>query len=246
MSDMPTKGQLIENDHLVQVLRRSVKDGGIGLREVPEFLKKVLKEERWKTRVLEQGGRVVEFDSFEEFVTTRPLEGMGTTVDLLRRICVDDPEAIDLLDRALHKKPGGDQRRSNKASELYNVQFASKGAATGNARAAALRRLRSERPDLHAQVLAGKLTAHGAMVEAGLRPKTVTVSLDPEKAAETLFAAAKRHGIDWSDFKAAINAVSDAPSHKAPSKKKSVRSPVDKASKKQTPKVAAKTKRRGK
>jgi hypothetical protein len=60
-------------------------------------------------------------------------------------------------------------------------------APSGTSREAGLRRLRKDRPDLHAEVLAGRLSAHGAMVRAGFRRKTVTVPLDkPENTAKAL------------------------------------------------------------
>jgi hypothetical protein len=42
---------------------------------------------------------------------------------------------------------------------------------TGTSRAAALRRLRKDRPDIHARVLAGELSPHAGMIEAGFRKK---------------------------------------------------------------------------
>jgi hypothetical protein len=45
------------------------------------------------------------------------------------------------------------------------------GRPSGNSRAAALRRLRKTRPDIHARVLAGELTPHAGMVEAGFRKR---------------------------------------------------------------------------
>ena len=42
---------------------------------------------------------------------------------------------------------------------------------SGNSRAAFLRRLRKDRPDLHARVLAGELSPHAGMIEAGFRKK---------------------------------------------------------------------------
>lgn len=44
-------------------------------------------------------------------------------------------------------------------------------------------KLRKDRPDLHAQVLAGELSPHAAMVEAGFRKRTITVPLEPGAAA---------------------------------------------------------------
>jgi hypothetical protein len=44
---------------------------------------------------------------------------------------------------------------------------------TGTSRAAALRRLRKDRPDIHARVLAGELSPHAGMIEAGFRKRAV-------------------------------------------------------------------------
>jgi hypothetical protein len=46
---------------------------------------------------------------------------------------------------------------------------------TGTSRATALRRLRKDRPDIHARVLKGELSAHAAMIEAGFRKKPGSV-----------------------------------------------------------------------
>lgn len=53
----------------------------------------------------------------------------------------------------------------------------------------ALRDLQRGRPDLHDLVLAGTLTLHAAMVEAGLVVRHHPVPHHPERAAQTL----KRH-----------------------------------------------------
>lgn len=51
----------------------------------------------------------------------------------------------------------------------------------------ALSRLRKDAPDLHAEVVAGRLTAHAAMVKVGFWPKTFTVRVDDAAAtARTL------------------------------------------------------------
>jgi len=41
-------------------------------------------------------------------------------------------------------------------------------------------------PDLHEKVKARELSAHAAMVQAGLRRKTVTVPIDPPRRAEAI------------------------------------------------------------
>lgn len=54
---------------------------------------------------------------------------------------------------------------------------------TGTSEAAALRRLRTSRPDLHEKVLAGHLSAHGAAVQAGFRSKTATIRVNDARQA---------------------------------------------------------------
>jgi len=94
------------------------------------------------------------------FVTTPPSKGLGTTVDLIRRIVADDPVLLDLLDQALQNPDG------NPHLTVDNVN-SSEDRPAGNAATHALRRLRRERPDLHARVLARELSPHAALLEAG-------------------------------------------------------------------------------
>jgi hypothetical protein len=49
---------------------------------------------------------------------------------------------------------------------------------SGNSRAAFLRRLRKDRPDIHARVLAGELSPHASMIEAGFRKQPVRNKAD--------------------------------------------------------------------
>jgi predicted exporter len=133
--------------------------------------------------VLPHSQELVEFGSFEDFVTEELLEGLGTTVDHLKNICRDDIEALDLIDKAVQEKPG--KRKKDIGDNVTNKHPDM----NGNSRDEAIRRLRAQRPDLHSKVLKGELSAHSAMIEAGFRQKTLSVPLDPEKLAQTI----KRH-----------------------------------------------------
>lgn len=151
-------------------------DNGLG--SVPGLLRRVLTEESWRIFMTPRG-EVVEHDRFAEFVTTPPTKGLGASVELVRRIVADDVETLDLLDQAL---VGGQGERSDLVDNVNEVKRP-----TGNSTDQALRRLRKDAPELHAEVLAGNLTAHAAMVRAGLRPRTATVRLDdPAAIARTL------------------------------------------------------------
>jgi hypothetical protein len=86
----------------------------------------------------------------------------------------------DARDRA-NLRPG---HRPKKAGSVYNGGGNGVGDVhtserpSGNSRAALLRRLRKDRPDIHARVLAGDLSPYAGMVEAGFRkrPPPVTAS----------------------------------------------------------------------
>jgi hypothetical protein len=76
-------------------------------------------------------------------------------------------QALDAKDRESQRGPGRPETVYSGKRDVH-----SSGRPSGNSRAAALRRLRKDRPDLHARILAGEISAHAAMVEAGFRHQT--------------------------------------------------------------------------
>lgn len=166
---------------MVEALGSALRRGGNALEDVPDLLKRVLAEESWREFVTPRG-ELVQHERFVDFVTTPPTQGIGASVDLVRRIIASDAEALDLLDQALAGRQG-------ERTDLLDISKEVK-APTGTTQAAALRRLRKDKPELHADVLAGRLSAHAAMVQAGFRPKTVSV---PVSRPDSLAAALRRH-----------------------------------------------------
>lgn len=167
-------GNLRQNGFVISSLGSALRDGEHGLHTVPGLLKRVLADGSWREFVTERGEHV-EYERFAEFVATPPLKGIGSSVDLVRRIVADDKEALDLLDQAL-QNPVGHPTINNNIKDK---------APQGTSQEQALRRLRKEAEsgneqaaELHADVLAGNLSAHAAMVRAGFRPKTFTVRAD--------------------------------------------------------------------
>ncbi len=174
---------------LVDALSSAIADGGQSLGQVPALLKRLLREGAWKdfeTRL----GKPVHHDRFEDFVVTQPLAGLGADVGLVRNIVKDDVEAIDLLAEVLEVPKGqaGQQLHANSSNITISVR--------GTTEAYALRRLRKARPDLHTRVLAGELSPHKAMIEAGFRSKTITIALDSPRAAATLIRKASPEFIE--------------------------------------------------
>lgn len=166
---------LKENDSFVVQLRKTIQAGKGSLSDVPMMLKCILKEDRWQHRVISTG-EPADFERFEDFVTEPPLKGLGTTIDLIRRICGGDPETLDLLDQVLQHNRGKPPVNGNNVTNIQDRP-------EGNTSQKAIRRLRKDRPDLHAKVIAKEITPHAAMIEAGFRPKEISVPINQPKNA---------------------------------------------------------------
>lgn len=186
---------LKEYDYAVDGLRHQIYEGKSGLEGVPQGVKFIVATEAWRERIVMRTGERVTFESFEKFVATPPLEGLGSSIRQLRHLCRDDKPALDAIDRACQRPVG---RPSETVDNINDKP-------DGTSAAAALRRLRKDRPDLHARVLAGKLSPHAAMLEAGFRRRTVTIPVQPDLAARRLW---QRYGPEERDaFLAAFGPV---------------------------------------
>lgn len=168
------------NAVLIEALGSSLRRGGNALEDVPGLIKRVLQEDAWREFATPRG-ELVRHERFVDFVTTPPSRGLGASIALVRRIISADTEAVDLLDQAT-------QRRRGHPVKLDNIQESD--APSGTSRQASLRRLRKDRPDLHTEVLAGRLSAHAAMVQAGFRRKSVSI---PVGNAEDVVRALRRN-----------------------------------------------------
>ena len=73
-------------------------------------------------------------------------------------------QRADAADRANLRPPGRPKKNVSITQNDRNISRP-----VGTTRAAALRRLRKDRPDIHARVLAGELSPHAGMIEAGFR-----------------------------------------------------------------------------
>ena len=80
-------------------------------------------------------------------------------------------QGLDAFDRV-------SQRPAHRPAKSENVH--SSGRPSGNSVAAFLRRLRTARPDLHARVLAGEISAYAGMIEAGWRTRPSEVGREKQ------------------------------------------------------------------
>jgi len=173
------------NGSLISSLREALYEVK-GLDDVPGLVKRILQEDLWREFYDEVLEDIVRHKTFESFVTSKPPEGLGTTVKKLNRICSDDTEALDAIDRAMQRKPEDVPRDPSTGRYTVSDNVTDGMDDRGNTETYALRRLRANRPDLHEQVLEGEKSAHSAMVEAGFRKKYVQVPSDPDRAVEAL------------------------------------------------------------
>jgi hypothetical protein len=180
------------SDHLreagviVAHLSRALLDGSRDLSTVPSLIKRVIAEGMWRQRADPASGQKIPerpFRSFHEFACTPASKGgLGSSIPQLRGLCEGDIDARNALDKVTQRSPGGDRRSAD-----FNVDNVHVERPAGNSESAALRRLRKDAPELHAEVLAGNLKAHAAMVRAGFRSHQLTIRADsPESAARTL------------------------------------------------------------
>lgn len=156
-----------ERGMIINSAAQAMSSGIADLETFPLLVVRIVKEEMWRQRAIPQRRWELskEFTHFEEFVEAQPLDGLGTTVADLKVLCAKSIVALDAIDRAC-KRPQG-----RPLVNFDNVQDSP----TGNSQAAALRRLRSQRPDLHERVISGELSANAAAVEAGFRRKMISV-----------------------------------------------------------------------
>ena len=176
---------------VVDALRSALRYGGSSLADVPTLLKQIIAEDLWRERVVQQTGEIARFERFVDFVQTPPLEGLGADLRMLQRMCGDDDKALDLIDQATVGERGAPEGNQNAArpktnSDNVTICLARDDPERGNGRQYALRRLRKERPDLHEQVITGKVSPNAAMIEAGFRERTITIPLNVEKMARAI------------------------------------------------------------
>lgn len=172
---MKAKGAALEADLVVQSVKRCLSQGVHGLETLPSLLRRVVHENLWRERRLERTGDVVRFAKFRDFVEAPRPEGLGSELAVLAAVCRDDPELLDVLDRAAREAPTLEESASAHSRR-----------ASGNARVAAIRRLRDARPDLHKKVVKGTVSPHEAMRQAGFRRRTMSVPTTVPEMARTL------------------------------------------------------------
>jgi hypothetical protein len=141
---------------------------GLGM---PIEIARSIMEEQDDRRLLKDvlAARAQEINA-KDRVTQRPVGGQPGNENAVKRA-----QAIEAIDQASLRPSGKPKTNVNSNNSDVNIRLRP----TGNSAAAAHRRLRKDRPDLHARVLAGELSANAAMIEAGFRKRAVRKTPTP-------------------------------------------------------------------
>jgi len=138
MSDLERRDIYVSN------LQSALSDGQHGLNAVPGHIKQIIQEDMWQDRIVQVTGERAEYDTFTAFVNDSPPKGLGADVDMLKRMCDNDPEALRLLREVVTDSPGGDQRSDEAQTKNDNIINES---GQGTSKDYTLDRLARERPD---------------------------------------------------------------------------------------------------
>lgn len=171
---------LVENEQVVRALSDALRSGAHGLTVVPALVKRVIAENRWAERAVGAEHRRVAYSDFVRFVTDEPLEGLGTDIGTLERLCCGDVEAVKAIAEAKMKGQGYRSDFHSNGREVDNTPT------YGNTAEYAIRVLANQFPELYEEVKAGRLSPHGAAVKAGIRDRTISIAVEPLKAARTI------------------------------------------------------------
>lgn len=167
----------------VQSLQQAIHHGGEQVFDlVPSALRNVLKDRLWVDRKDKAGQP---FRSFEAFANHIFWQGLESTIPDLLLYCRKHSEVAELLRRevAAADSVGGDHGNQHTGGKRQDsvTTLPDRGATY------ALRRLKRDHPELAEQVVAGKLSAHAAAIEAGFRQPTIAVSaVSPDAAVAAL------------------------------------------------------------
>jgi hypothetical protein len=101
--------ELERRDIYVSHLLSVIADGEHGLNAVPGHIKKIIEEDIWQDRIVRATGERAQFDQFSDFISAPPPKGLGADVDMLKRMCEEDEEALRLLREVVTGEAGDNQ-----------------------------------------------------------------------------------------------------------------------------------------
>ena len=178
----PTKER---NGDLCEIAMNCCSKGSSSLSNFPGLMKEIIETRAWECR--EWRGKVFELSSLKDLVTRKPLEGWGEDPAAIEALLKSDPEALQMWRQETKQKQGQRNDIHDNIRDVRQPDY-------GTSKAHTLDVLKRKAPEKFRAVCNGELSANAAMIAAGLRKPTVTVTSDPAAAVKTL---RKKFGDDY-------------------------------------------------
>ena len=198
--------ELERRDIYVSNLQMALNEGEHGLSAVPGHIKKIIREDMWQDRIVQATGERAQFDQFSDFMNAPPPKGLGVDVDMLRRMCHEDDEALRLLREEVTGErgnpTGANQHSKDDGGKNDNIMLSSE---QGSSKDYTLDRLAREDAGLYERVVEGEVSANQAAIEAGFRDKKASIPVHKggtpqiERAAKSLAGHFDGHLTDLID-----------------------------------------------
>lgn len=150
----------VASQNVCAACEQAIRHGSGRLDSVPGLIKRIIKEELWRERRV--GIQVFKLNSFRELIVSEAPAGWGESTEKVEAIIRSDADALAMWRKAITPEIGVNQHTKGHDNVMTQQ---------GNSRGYATARLKRERPDLFAQVVAKKLTANAAAIKAGWRKK---------------------------------------------------------------------------
>lgn len=184
-------------DTLVQALSHAVSSGESSFDSAPGLLRQILEGQLWRSRVIKLTHERAEFDQFSDFISSPPLEGLGTNEQVLRALVAHDPDVSKLLDQTIKGlRPALAEYGTNQYTRGGNI-ITSSPKRRGSDPDYILDRCKRDYPDLAYRMMYEGLSANRAAIEAGINPPKISVNLkDMRSAAGTLASRLDADQID--------------------------------------------------
>lgn len=188
-------GAMANNQQLAEWLYKAIRSGAAAYEKVPPLVEQITSGGKWMHRYAMHHRQEFHMkpEEFLRFVQAPQPEGLDATPEQVK-VFLKDPRLLDLWDELTVRRPGSNGVSNNPSGKARDtgdepnrdIVTVSPEPERGNCRQFAIRKLRNDAPEIHARVLAGELSPHAGMVEAGFRPKLITIPADPEKAARRI------------------------------------------------------------
>ncbi len=140
--------------------------GSNQLGSVPGIIRRIIEECAWKRRKVALHG-IVELPSLRDLITLPPMKGWGEDPAKVEALLRDDIEVLAMWREEMTGEHGGDRRSEKAETKSDNITLETD--RRGTSRSYTVSRLQKQRPDLFADVKAGKLSANAAAIKAGFR-----------------------------------------------------------------------------